>query len=106
MVDVEHRTDDLDDVRPLRGRADIEATTRRWFADTPEFGYEILDVLESDRAAAKRWLYRVPGAAGSVEVEGVTWLDCEAGEIREARVLFDSLRFFADSGRVRGEGTA
>ena len=96
MLDVEHRTPDLEDVRPLRGRADIEATTRAWLAETPEFEYEVLEVLSDSTSAAKRWRY----AVGGVEVEGVTWLRCAGGEIVEALALFDSYRLLRGLGRA------
>jgi hypothetical protein len=96
MVDVEHRTDDLADVRPLVGRDAIEATARAWLDDTPEFEYELVSVLASGRKAAVRWRYAVGGSA----YEGLSWLDCERGEIREALVCFDSHRLLRDSGRA------
>jgi hypothetical protein len=92
MVDVEHRTADGREARPLRGRGEIEATARRWFAETPEFAFEVLEVLSDRTRAAARWRYAVPVAGGAepLAVEGVTWLRCGGGRIEHALVLFDS----------------
>jgi hypothetical protein len=47
---------------------------------------------------------RVPNPPGSLdsplELEGVSWLTCERGVIREARVYFDSLGLYRGLGRV------
>lgn len=91
MVDVEHRTADGRAARPLRGRPEIEATARRWLAETPEFAFEVLDVLSDGARAAARWRYVVPTASAEpLAVEGVTWLRCAGGRIEHALVLFDS----------------
>ncbi len=92
MIDVEHRTHDLDDVRPLVGRAEIEATAREWFDQTPTFDYEIVDLLADATRAVKLWRYAVPIDTERREFEGMTWLACSNGEILEARVYFDSYR--------------
>ena len=96
MVDVEHRTADLSEPRPLVGRAEIEALAAAWLESTPSFGYDVLEVLADETRAAVLWHYGVEG----VELEGVSWLECERGEIREARVYFDSY------GLLRGLGRA
>lgn len=98
--DVEHRTADLADVRPVVGREAIAELCRAWLASTPEFAYEVDRVLDDGRSAAARWRYSVPGPAGTVEVEGITWIDCEGGEIREALVLFDSYRLLRGLERI------
>ena len=91
MVDVEHRTADGREARPLRGRDEIEATARRWLAETPEFTFEVLEVLGDTTRAAARWRYAVPvGGGAPFAVEGVTWLRCAGGHIEHALVLFDS----------------
>ena len=87
FVDVEHRTPDGQAPRVLRGRDEIVAVAVDWFARTPAFRYEILDVVGDERRAAKRWRYVV----GAIDVEGVTWLDCEGGRIQRALVLFDAV---------------
>jgi uncharacterized protein (TIGR02246 family) len=90
MIDVEHRTPDRSRPRPLEGRAEIERVTVAWFQSTPEFEYDVLDVIgDGDRAAAL-WRYEVPGAEGPIRLEGVTWLECSGGEIERALVYFDS----------------
>ena len=96
FVDVEHRTPDLATVRPIEGRAAIEATCRRWLAETPEFSYEVEGVLSGAGTAAARWRYSVAG----LELDGVSWLLCVGGVIREARVYFDSLGLYRGLGRV------
>jgi uncharacterized protein (TIGR02246 family) len=93
MLDVEHRTPDARSARPLEGRETIRAVTADWCARTPAFTYDILDVLASPQSAAVRWRYVVDG----LEVEGVSWIDCEGGEIRRAFVYFDSYAFLAAS---------
>jgi hypothetical protein len=97
MLDVEHRSADLREARPLQGRTEIEATTRAWLRRTPSFDYEILDLIGDDTRAAKLWRYSVPAVPERLEVEGVTWLACAGGEIRVARVYFDSYRLLAPS---------
>jgi hypothetical protein len=96
FVDVEHRTADLEDVLPLRGRAVIEEATRGWAASTADFEYDVLEVVADETRAAKRWRYSVEG----VEVEGVTWLRCANGEIVEALALFDSYKLLRGTGRA------
>ena len=89
MLDVEHRTSDQRSARPLEGREMIRAVTAAWCASTPAFAYDILDVLADSRSAAVRWRYVVDG----LEVEGVSWLECEHGLIQRAFVYFDSHAF-------------
>lgn len=96
MVDVEHRTPDLGRVRPLVGREAIGTTCRAWLEETPAFEYDVLEVLSDGTFAAIRWRYAVEG----LELDGVSWLRCEDGVIREALVLFDSLGLFRGLGRV------
>ena len=96
MVDVEHRTADLSEPRPLVGRAEIEAQAAAWLESTPFFAYDVLEVLADETRAAALWRYEVDG----VELYGVSWLECERGEIRQARVYFDS------HGLLRGLGRA
>ena len=96
MVDVEHRTEDLSQPRPLVGRAEIEAQAVAWLESTPLFAYDVLEVLADETRASVLWRYEVEG----VELDGVSWLRCERGEIREARVYFDS------HGLLRGLGRA
>jgi hypothetical protein len=100
MIDVEHRTQDLSAARPLRGRADIAAMAQTWFAATPVFDYQIRAVLADRHAAAKRWRYTVPGTAGDLVIDGVTWLSCADGAIREAQVLFDNHALLHGLGRL------
>jgi len=90
MLDVEHRTADLRRARPIRGSAAIEELTIGWLAETPDFRFEITGLLADAATAAYRWTYEVPGAAGDVVVDGVTWLTCADGMIEEALVCFDS----------------
>lgn len=85
FIDVEHRTPDGSAPLRVLGRDAIEDVCVRWLAATPEFRYDVLDAVGDDRRAAKRWRYVV----GDADVEGVTWLDCEGGEIVRALVLFD-----------------
>ena len=89
MLDVEHRTEDERYARPLEGRETIRAVTAAWFAQTPAFSYDIIDVLADSRSAAVRWSYVVDG----FELEGVSWLECEDGRIQRAFVYFDSHEF-------------
>ena len=100
MLDVEHRTADGAAARPLCGRAEIARVAAAWFADTPVFEYDVLDVLADGTRAAKRWRYRV----GEAEVEGVTWLACAAGRIERALVVFDATALEGD-GRVGAPST-
>lgn len=86
MLDVEHRTEDERRARPLEGRETIRAEVAAWFGRTPAFSYEIVDLLADGRRAAVRWHYAVDG----LELEGVSWLECEAGRIHRAFVYFDS----------------
>jgi len=90
FTDVEHRTPDLSEPRPIRGRAEIEAVTRDWFDSTPRFRFDILRVLSDSTAAAFLWEYEVPGVDGPLAVDGITWLSCADGLIDEAHVRFDS----------------
>ncbi len=88
MIDVEHRTPDRSRSRPLEGRAEIERVTRRWLAETPDFEYEILELVSSGGTVAVRWRYAV-GRSAAIELEGVSWLTCRDGEIVRADVYFD-----------------
>ena len=90
FIDVEHRTADLRAPRLIRGRAEIEQVTRDWFLSTPTFRFDIVRILSDATEAAFLWEYEVPGAEGPVVVDGVSWLSCADGLIKEARVLFDS----------------
>jgi uncharacterized protein (TIGR02246 family) len=92
MLDVEHRTPDERSARPLEGRETIRAVTAAWFARTPAFSYDIVDVLSDRRSAAVRWTYAVDG----LEVEGVSWIECENGQIQRALVYFDSHEFLLE----------
>jgi uncharacterized protein (TIGR02246 family) len=96
FVDVEHRTADLASVRPVEGRTAIGELTREWLAETPEFEYEVTEVIADGEHAAVRWRYAVEG----IELDGVSWLACAHGEIVEARVYFDSLGLYRGLGRV------
>jgi hypothetical protein len=96
FVDVEHRTDDLASTREIVGRPAIEEMCRAWLASTPDFDYDVLDVIATRTAGAVRWRYRVE----DVELEGVSWLTCANGEIVDARVYFDSLGLYRGLGRV------
>ena len=96
MLDVEHRTDDLAEPRTLEGRPTIEGMARDWLEATPEFEYDVLEVLSDESRAAVRWRYAVEG----LELGGLSWLDCEGGEIRKALVVFDSLGLYRGLGRV------
>ncbi len=96
FVDVEHRTEDLGAVRPLRGREEIRAMCVAWLAETPSFEYEVEQVLAAGRAAAVRWRYRVEG----LDLPGVSWLTVRDGAIAEAFVVFDSLGLYRGLGRV------
>ena len=64
MVDVEHRTPDLREARPIRGREAIHELAVGWLRDTPEFRFEITGLLADESTAAYRWTYEVPGVAG------------------------------------------
>jgi len=96
MIDVEHRTEDLSGPRPLVGREEIEAQAAAWLRSTPEFAYDIVEVLADDVRAAVLWRYEVEG----VELDGVSWLSCGRGEIHEARVYFDSHGLLLALGRA------
>ena len=96
MIDVEHRTADLAEPRPLVGREEIEEQAAAWLESTPEFGYDVLEVLADETRAAVLWRYEVEG----IELDGVSWLSCERGEIREARVYFDSHGLLRALGRT------
>ena len=96
FLDVEHRTADLTATRPIEGREAIEAMCVHWLEETPAFDYVVDDVLTDGRTAAVRWRYVVEG----IELDGVSWLTCAGGEIREARVYFDSLGLYRGLGRV------
>ena len=96
MIDVEHRTADLAEPRPLVGREEIEEQAAAWLRSTPEFGYDVLEVLVDEGRAAVLWRYEVEG----IELDGVSWLSCERGEIREARVYFDSHGLLRALGRI------
>jgi hypothetical protein len=90
MVDVEHRTADGRAARALVGREEIEAVAARWLRETGPFSYEVDDVLADDARAAVRWTYRVEVPPGrSLTLEGLSWLECRAGEIVRADVVFD-----------------
>jgi hypothetical protein len=91
MLDVEHRTPDELHARPLEGREMSRAVSAAWRARTPAFAYDIIDVLSDSRSAAVRWRYAVE----TVELEGVSWLDCHDGLIERAFVYFDSHEFLA-----------
>jgi hypothetical protein len=90
FIDVEHRTPDLREPRPIRGRAEIAAVTRSWFDTTPSFRFELVHVLSDATTAAFLWNYEVPGVKQRVAIDGVTWLSCAGGLIDEAHVHFDS----------------
>jgi uncharacterized protein (TIGR02246 family) len=96
FIDVEHRTADLASVRPITGRAAIGELTRGWLAETPQFEYDVAEVIAEGESAAVRWRYAVEG----IELDGVSWLRCAGGEIVEARVYFDSLGLYRGLGRV------
>jgi hypothetical protein len=53
-------------------------------------------VVGDGATAAVRWRYAVRG----LELDGVSWLTCAGGVIREARVYFDSLALYRGLGRV------
>ena len=101
MLDVEHRTADLRRARPIRGRSAIEELTVGWLRDSPSFHFEITGVLADASTAAYRWSYDVPGASEAVAVEGITWLACADGMIREALVCFDSYALMQGLGTAR-----
>jgi SnoaL-like protein len=101
MVDVEHRTADLREARPIRGRDAIHELAVGWLRDTPEFTFEITGLLADESTAAYRWFYEVPGVEAAVAVEGITWLTCADGMISEALVCFDSYALMAGLGRAR-----
>lgn len=100
MVDVEHRTPDLEDARTIAGRRDIEALAEGWLRDTSAFEFDVLDLLADESSAAYRWRYRIPAADGAVEFVGLTWLTCDEGHIRYALVCFDSYRLLRLQGRA------
>jgi hypothetical protein len=100
MLDVEHRTNDLSEARPLVGRTAIVAQTTEWLAATPRFVYDVLSVLADGRSAAVLWRYQVKGASAPPSLEGVSWLVCEDGVIRQALVFFDSHAFLRRLERV------
>jgi ketosteroid isomerase-like protein len=91
MVDVEHRTPDGRQARPLRGREEIERVTRAWCISTGDFDYVVNDVIEDGDRGAARWTYEWEVGARRREVEGLTWLDCRDGHIVRATVCFDTL---------------
>jgi hypothetical protein len=101
MTDVEHRTADLRQARPIQGRAAIEELTVGWLRGTPAFQFEITGLLADDSTTAYRWTYEVPGAIDAVAVEGITWLVCEGGKISEALVCFDSYALMQALGTAR-----
>ena len=101
MTDVEHRTPDLRQARPIRGRAAIEELTVGWLRDTPHFRFEITGLLADASEAAYRWSYEVPGARDEIAVEGITWLACADGMITEALVCFDSYALMQHLGTAR-----
>lgn len=101
MIDVEHRTADLRQARPIRGRAAIEELTVGWLQETPQFRFEITGLLADASEAACRWRYEVPGASDEVAVEGITWLACADGAISEALVCFDSYALMPGLGIAR-----
>jgi len=101
MVDVEHRTPDLREARPIRGREAIHELTVGWLRDTPELRFEITGLLADESTAAYRWFYEVPGVEAAVAVEGVTWLTCADGMISEALVCFDSYALMQGLGTAR-----
>jgi len=90
MIDVEHRTADLREACPIAGRTAIEQLAIRWLSATPAFQFEITGLLADDSTVAYRWSYDVPGEAGSVALQGITWMTCNDGTISEALVCFDS----------------
>lgn len=100
FVDVEHRTPDLGAARPVAGREAIREVARRWLGEAGAFEYDVVEVLSDGASAAVRWRYRVPGVSGGIELDGVSWLRCVAGEIAEAHVWFDSLALFRSLGRA------
>lgn len=100
MLDVEHRTADLEDARTIAGRAAIEALAEEWLGDTPAFEFHILDLLADASTAAYRWRYEVAPADDGAEFVGLTWLRCDEGHIRDALVCFDSYRLLRLVGRV------
>jgi ketosteroid isomerase-like protein len=91
MVDVEHRTLDGREARPLQGRAEIEVVTREWCRTTGAFAYAVEAVIEEGDAGAVRWSYERETGARRQQVEGLTWLDCRDGSIVRATVCFDSI---------------
>ncbi len=101
MVDVEHRTPDLREARPIRGREAIHELAVGWLRDTPEFRFEITGLLADESTAAYRWSYEVPGVEAVVAVDGITWLTCADGMISEALVCFDSYALMEGLGTAR-----
>lgn len=100
FIDVEHRTPDMRSPRLISGRAEIEAVARDWLESTPTFRFDIVRILADATEASFFWRYEVPGVDGLVAVDGVTWLSCADGLIREAHVLFDSLGLLAGLGSI------
>jgi hypothetical protein len=100
MIDVEHRTADLREARPIAGRAAIEQLASEWLSSTPAFEFEITGLLSDDSTVAYRWSYGVPGETGSVALEGITWMVCSGGMISEALVCFDSYGLMHGLGRL------
>jgi hypothetical protein len=72
--------------------------TREWLESTPSFRFDIVRILSDATEAAFFWRYEVPGIDGLVAVDGVSWLSCGDGLIREAYVLFDSYGLIAGLG--------
>jgi hypothetical protein len=101
MIDVEHRTADLRQARPICGRAAIERLTAGWLRDTPSFVFAITGLLADGSTAAYRWRYEVAGAQHAVAVEGITWIACADGMIDEALVCFDSYALMQGLGTAR-----
>ncbi len=97
MIDVEHRTPDGREARPLRGRDEIEDVTRQWCSSTGDFEYTVNGVIAEGDRVAVRWTYEWETGSGPQQVDGLTWLDCRDGEIVHATVCFDSLRFFGST---------
>ena len=99
LVDVEHRTPDLGEARPIRGRHAIRQLTIDWLEQTPAFEFDVTSLLADGDQVAYRWRYGV-GVETDVRLDGITWLSCRAGEIREALVVFDSYRLLHALGRA------
>ena len=101
MVDVELRTADLTQARPICGRTAIQELAVGWLRETPVFQFEITGLLADASTAAYRWSYEVPGATDAVVLEGITWLACADGMITEALVCFDSYGLMQGLGIAR-----